>query len=57
MELISERVGLTNRIGTVEATLALGDYNPLRTGLGEPLPPNAHALFHIELNTHEALAD
>ena len=28
-ELISERVGLTNRIGTVLATLAVSDYNPL----------------------------
>jgi len=54
MELVSERVGLTNRIGAVLATLGVGDYNPLlrnrrcrlaqlRTGLGEPLPPNAHA--------------
>lgn len=53
-ELISERVGLTNRIGAVLATLGVTDYNPLlrtrhhrlaelRTGLGEPLPPNAHA--------------
>jgi transposase len=53
-ELISERVGLTNRIGAVLATLGANDYNPLlrnrhrrlaelRTGLGEPLPPNAHA--------------
>ena len=53
-ELISERVGLTNRIGAVLATLGVTDYNPLlrsrcrrlaelRTGLGEPLPANAHA--------------
>src|SRR5262245_53999123 len=53
-ELISERVGLTNRIGAVLATLGVTDYNPLlrnrryrlaelRTGLGEPLPPNAYA--------------
>jgi transposase len=53
-ELISERVGLTNRIGTVLATLGVSDYNPLlrnrsrrlaelRTALGEPLPANAHA--------------
>jgi transposase len=53
-ELISERVGLTNRIKAVLATLGVSDYNPLlrnrhrrlaelRTGLGEPLPPNAHA--------------
>src|SRR6056297_1541667 len=53
-ELISERVGLTNRIGAVLATLGVEGYNPLlqnrrrrlaelRTGLGEPLPPNALA--------------
>jgi transposase len=53
-ELLSERVGLTNRIGAVLATLGVGDYNPLlqsrrrrlaelRTGLGEPIPPNALA--------------
>lgn len=53
-ELVSERVGLTNRIGAVLATLGAGDYNPLlqsrrrrladlRTGLGEPIPPNALA--------------
>jgi transposase len=53
-ELLSERVGLTNRIGAVLATLGVGNYNPLlqsrrrrlaelRTGLGEPIPPNALA--------------
>jgi len=53
-ELISERIALTSRIGAVLATLGVGDYNPLlqnrrrrlaelRTGLGEPLPPHAHA--------------
>ena len=53
-ELISERIGLINRIGAVLATLGASDYNPLlrnrwrrlvelRTGLGEPLPANAHA--------------
>src|SRR6516162_9720364 len=53
-ELLSERVGLTNRIGAVLATLGVNDYNPLlqnrhyrlaelRTALGEPLSPNAHA--------------
>jgi transposase len=53
-ELISERVGLTNRIGAILATLGVNDYNPLlrnrsrrlaelRTALGEPLPTNAHA--------------
>ena len=29
MELVSERVGLSNRIGAVLATLGVGDYNPL----------------------------
>jgi transposase len=46
-KLISERVGLTNRIGAVLATLGVSDYNPmlrnLGTDLGEPLPANAHA--------------
>lgn len=53
-ELVSERVGLTNRIGAVLATLGIDDFNPLlqsrrrrladlRTGLGEPIPPNALA--------------
>ena len=53
-ELISERVGLTNRIGAVLAKLGVSDCNPLlrnrhrrltelRTGLGEPLPRNAQA--------------
>jgi len=56
-ELVSERVGLTNRIGAVLATLGIDGYNPLlqsrrrrladlRTGLGEPMPP--HALAKIE---------
>jgi transposase len=53
-ELISERVGLINRIGAILATLGVSDYNPLlrnrgrrlvelRTALGEALPANAHA--------------
>ncbi|MEO1317973.1 MAG: IS110 family transposase, partial [Pseudomonadota bacterium] len=53
-ELISERVSLTNRISAVLATLGVEGYNPLlqtrrqrldelRTGLDEPLPPNARA--------------
>jgi transposase len=53
-ELVAERVGLTNRIGAVLATLGADEYNPLlknrrrrltdlRTGLGEPIPPNALA--------------
>src|SRR5215211_6798566 len=51
-ELVSERVGLVNRIGSVLATLGVADYNPmlqsrrrrldeLRTGLGELLPGHA----------------
>jgi len=53
-ELVSERVGLTNRIGAVLATLGIDDFNPLLknrrrrlatlcTGLGGPIPPNALA--------------
>src|SRR6516164_747832 len=53
-ELVSERVGLVNRIGAVLATLGADGYNPLlqsrrrrltelRTGLGDPIPPNALA--------------
>lgn len=53
-ELVSERVGLVNRVGAVLATLGADGYNPLllsrrrrlaelRTGLGDPLPPNALA--------------
>src|SRR3984893_7658853 len=53
-ELLSDRVGLTNRIGAVLATLGVNDYNPLlqsrrrrlaelRTGLDQPIPPNALA--------------
>ena len=52
-ELISERVGLVNRIGAVLATLGVSEYNPLlrnrrrrlgelRTALGNPLPANAY---------------
>ena len=54
-ELLSDRVGLTKtESGAVLATLGVNDYNPLlqsrrrrlaelRTGLGEPIPPNALA--------------
>lgn len=53
-ELVCERVGLVNWIGAVLATLGASDYNPLlqsrrrrladlRTGLGDPIPPNALA--------------
>ncbi len=71
-ELLSDRVGLTNRIGAVLATLGVNDYNPLlqsrrrrlaelRTGLGEPIPPNALAkierlLARLELVLAQLLA-
>jgi transposase len=53
-DLVAERVGLANRIGAVLATLGVRDYDPLkrdrreclealRTALGTPLPPHAHA--------------
>jgi transposase len=53
-ELVSERVGLVNRIGAVLATVGVLHYDPLRrdrrrcldglcTALGDPLPANAHA--------------
>ena len=53
-ELVAERVALVNRIDAVLATLGARDYNPLlrnrrerldalRTALGKPLPPHAHA--------------
>ncbi|GGB97650.1 IS110 family transposase [Novosphingobium endophyticum] len=56
-ELVSERVGLVNRIGAVLATLGIEGYNPLlknrrrrladlRTGLDGPILP--HALAKIE---------
>lgn len=53
-ELVADRISLVNRIGAVLATLGVRDYNPLRrdrrarlealrTALGDPLPPHAHA--------------
>jgi transposase len=53
-ELVTERVGLVNRIGAVLATLGGCDFDPLRrdrrerlgtlrTALGSPLPPHARA--------------
>jgi transposase len=53
-DLVAERVSLVNRIGAVLATLGAPEYNPLRrdrrerldvlrTALGDPLPPHAHA--------------
>ena len=53
-ELVAARISLVNRIAAVLATLGVRDYNPLRrdrrarlgalrTALGDPLPPHAHA--------------
>jgi transposase len=67
-ELIAERVSLVNRIGAVLATLGSDDYNPLlrnrhqrldelRTGLGEPLPPNARAKVERLLARLELVLD
>jgi len=67
-ELVSERVGLTNRIGAVLATLGIADYNPLlknrrrrladlRTGLGKPIPPNALAKIERLLSRLELVLD
>jgi transposase len=63
-ELVSERVGLVNRIGAVLATLGIDGYNPLlqsrrrrladlRTGLGGPIPPNALAKIERVLSRLE----
>jgi transposase len=65
-ELVSERVGLVNRIGAVLATLGAGEYNPLRrdrrqrldelqTALGDSLPTNAHAKIARMLDRLELL--
>jgi transposase len=65
-ELVSERVGLVNRIGAVLATLGTGEYNPLRrdrrqrldelqTALGDSLPTNAHAKIARMLDRLELL--
>lgn len=65
-ELVSERVGLVNRIGAVLATLGLHGYNPLRrdrhvrldelrTALGDPLPANARAKIARMLDRLELL--
>jgi transposase len=53
-DLIAERIGLTNRIGAILATLGVEEFDPLRrdrrvrvaevrTALGEPIPENARA--------------
>jgi transposase len=65
-ELVSERIGLVNRIGAVLATLGAGEYNPLRrdrrqrldelqTALGDSLPTNAHAKIARMLDRLELL--
>ena len=67
-ELVSERVGLTNRIGAVLAALGIGGYNPLlknrrqrladlRTGLDEPIPPHAMAKIERLLSRLELVLD
>jgi transposase len=66
VELVSERVGLVNRIGAVLATLGTGEYNPLRrdrrqrldelrTALGTPLPMHARAKIARMLDRLELL--
>jgi transposase len=53
-DLVAERIGLTNRIGAILATLGVDGFNPLRrdrrqrlqearTALGEPIPGHAKA--------------
>ncbi len=65
-ELVSERIGLVNRIGAVLATLGTGEYNPLRrdrrqrldelqTALGDSLPTNARAKIARMLDRLELL--
>lgn len=71
-ELVSERVGLANRIGAVLATLGIDGYNPLlknrrrrlaelSTGLDEPILPHAlakieHLLCRLELVLDQIVA-
>ena len=65
-ELVSERVGLVNRIGAVLATLGVAEYNPLRrdrrqrldefrTALGGSLPPYARGKIVRMLDRLELL--
>ena len=67
-ELVSERVGLANRIGAVLATLGVEGYNPLfkirrrrladlRTGLDTPIPPDALARLERLLSRLELVLD
>src|SRR4029078_1447810 len=66
VELVSERVGLVNRIGAILAKLGTGEYNPLRrdrrqrldelrTALGTPLPTHARAKIARMLDRLEFL--
>lgn len=65
-ELVTERVGLVNRIGAILATLGTGEYNPLRrdrrqrldelrTALGDLLPTHARAKIVRMLDRLELL--
>jgi len=65
-ELVTERIGLVNRIGAVLATLGVGVYNPLRrdrrqrldelrTALGDSLPTHACAKIARMLDRLELL--
>src|SRR3954468_210098 len=66
VELVSERVGLVNRIGAILATLGADEYNPLRrdrrqrldelrTALRDSLPTNARAKIVRMLDRLELL--
>ncbi len=67
-ELIAERIGLTNTIGAILATLGTGDFNPLRrdrrrkleelrTALDTPLPPHAKSKINRLLTRLELVLD
>ena len=67
-ELIAERIGLTNAIGAILATLGTGDFNPLRrdrrrkleelrTALGTALPPHAKSKINRLLTRLELVLD
>jgi transposase len=67
-ELVAERIGLTNAIGAILATLGTGDFNPLRrdrrrkleelrTALDTPLPPHAKSKINRLLTRLELVLD
>ncbi len=67
-ELIAERIGFTNAIGAILATLGTGDFNPLRrdrrrkleelrTALDTPLPPHAKSKINRLLTRLELVLD